>query len=211
MASRPDLNTALVARLEGDTVEPFMAIKAEFDTDDVRLWSGKDDLTINGEAYTGAGELLNISKVDETNDLSSQGVTVSLSYMDETVLGYALDENYQNRPLIVYLGFVMGGSSEVVGVINVFTGRMTSMVIKDTPDGAGISLNAESRLVTLNKPRGYRYTNEAQDHLFAGDIGLQYIQKLQEKQIRWGMAGLSAGTDIPYNIGKADGSFYMPF
>ena len=106
--------------------------------------------------------------------------------MDKTVLNYALTENYQNRIVTIYMGFVMGGSNEVAGVLTYFKGRMKTMNINDTPDGAMISLTAENRLIDLTKPRGYMYTNQAQQHLFSGDLGMQFISKIQEKQIFWG-------------------------
>jgi len=192
MASRQGIDAAIVARLGADTAEPFFAIKAEFDTDDILVWSGTDDITINSETYTGAGDLLNVSRIEEDAEISSNGIAVGLAFMDKTILNYALTERYQNRPLTVLLGFTMGGSNEVAGSMTVFKGRMQSMRINDTPDGAMISLSAESRLNDLHRPRGYRYTNDSQDHLFSGDKGFSYVQTLQDQQILWGMSN-----DIP--------------
>jgi len=191
MASRQGIDAAIVARLGADTSYPFFAVKAEFDTDDVLVWSGTEDLTLNSETYSGAGEFLSISKIEEDSEINSNGIVVVLAYMDKTVLNYALTENYQNRPLTVFLGFTMGGGNEIAGSMTVFKGRMQSMKISDTPDGATIAVSAESRLNDLRRPRGYRYTNDAQDHLFSGDKGLAYIQTLQDQQILWGMAGNS--------------------
>ena len=188
MASRQDVNAATITQLSADVSEPFLAVKAEFDTDEIRVWSGVDDITLNSETYTGAGELLTVSPAEEGNDLSSAGVTVGLSYMDATVLDHALTENYQNRPVTIFLGFVTGGSSDIKGYLTVFKGRMTGMTVSDTPDGANIILSAESRLIDLKRPRGYRYTHQAQDHLYSGDLGLQYITKIQNKEIIWGSA-----------------------
>ena len=192
MASRQGIDAAIVTRLGADTAEPFFAVKAEFDTDDILVWSGTDDITINSETYTGAGELLNVSRIEEDAEISSNGIAVGLAFMDKTILNYALTERYQNRPITVLLGFTMGGSNEVAGSMTVFKGRMQSMRINDTPDGAMISLSAESRLNDLSRPRGYRYTNDAQDHLFSGDKGFAFVQTLQDQQILWGMSN-----DIP--------------
>jgi len=186
MASREGIDAGALSRLSADDTEPFLAVKAEFDTDDILVWTGTDDITVNSETYTGAGTLLGIERVEEDSEISSNGMAISLSYMDKTVLNYALTENYQNRPLTIYMGFVMGGSNEVAGVLTYFKGRMQTMKINDTPDGAMIALTAESRLIDLTKPRGYRYTNQAQQHLFSGDLGMKYISQIQEKQIFWG-------------------------
>ena len=78
---------------------------------------------------------------------------------------------------------------------------MQTMIINVPPDGAMIAETAESRLIDLTKPRGYRYTNQAQQHLFSGDLGMQYISKIQEKQIFWGKKqpnNWSGGPDNDY-------------
>ena len=129
---------------------------------------------------------MGVSKIEEDSEINSNGIAVALSYMDETVLNYALTENYQNRPISIILGFLMGGTNEVAGTMTVFKGRMQSMRINDTPEGATISLSAESRLNDLRRPRGYRYTNDSQQHLFSVDKGLGWIQTLQDQQILWG-------------------------
>ena len=186
MASRQGIDSATITQLTADVNEPFLAVKAEFETDDIRVWTGVDDITINSETYTGAGTLLNISKIEETNEVSSNGVSVGLSYMNSTILNYALTETYQFRPVTIFMGFTTGGTNNVKGYLTVFSGRMVNMSINDSPDGATIMLSAENRLIDLEKPRGYRYTHQAQDHLFSGDLGLQYIQKIQDKEITWG-------------------------
>ena len=112
MATRQGLDSSIVNRLGADEQALFLAVKAEFDTDIVRVWTGIDDLTINSETYTGAGELLSISNVEESTDLKSSGLSVGISGMDTTVLNLALTENYQNRFITVYLGYLMGKTNE---------------------------------------------------------------------------------------------------
>ena len=113
MATRQGLDSSIVNRLGADEQALFFAVKAEFDTDDIRVWSGIDDLTISSETYTGAGTLLNVSNTEDNLELKSNGVVVALSGMDATVVNMALTENYQNRPITIFMGYVMGGTNEV--------------------------------------------------------------------------------------------------
>ena len=186
MATRQGIDTAISNRLGADEQTMFFAVKAEFDTDDIRVWSGNDDLTVDSETYTGAGSLLAISGVEEDLELKSSGLTISLSGMDTTVLNYALTENYQNRPIAVFLGFLMGGSNESAGELTLFKGRMTSLTVNDTPEGATVTIDCENRLVDLNRPSNLRYTLESQQFLHNGDTGFNRVQQLADKQIVWG-------------------------
>ena len=206
MATRQGVDTAIANRLGADAQTIFFAVKAEFDTEDLLLWTGMEDLVVKSETYTGAGSLLAISGSTEDVELKSSGVNVAVSGMDSVVLNYALTENYQNRPITIYMGYLMGGSNESVGELTVFRGRMTSMTINDTPDGAIITVDAENRLVDLERPSNLRYTLESQQFLHNGDTGFNRVQQLQDKQITWGQkqdsgqGGSGNSTEDQYNI-----------
>ena len=80
----------------------------------------------------------------------------------------------------------MGGTNEVAGTITLFKGRMTSLVINDTPTGSSVTIDSESRLVDLDRPSHFRYTKESQNFLHSGDTSLNRVSSLQDKQIVWG-------------------------
>ena len=146
MSTRPGIDAAINSRLDDDHQYLACAVKAEFDTDDILIWSGIDDISIDSETYTGAGTLLNISETEDTSELKSTNVVVGLSGMDTTVMNYALTDNYQNRPLTIYMIFVYASTNEVVGKLTLFKGRMTSIGIQDDPAGSTITVNAENKL-----------------------------------------------------------------
>tara|TARA_R110000751_G_scaffold49417_1_gene109969 strand:- start:433 stop:1074 length:642 start_codon:yes stop_codon:yes gene_type:complete len=193
MATRQGLDASIVNRLGADEQTMFFAVKAEFDSDDILIWSGTDDLVLNSETYTGAGSFLNISNVEENLELKSNGLSVGISGMDLTVVNLALTENYQNRPITLFLGYAMGGTNEVAGTLTLFKGRMTSLVIQDTPQGSTVSIDAENRLVDLDRPSNFRYTKESQNFLHSGDTSLNRVASLQDKQIVWGKASPAGG------------------
>ena len=193
MATRQGLDSNITNRLGADHQELFFAVKAEFDTSTIALWSGLDDLTIDGLDYTGAGSLMSISDVEESTELKSSGITIVISGMDSTVLAYALDENYQNRPITVFMGYTMGGANESAGTLTLFKGRMTTLSINDTPEGATITVDAENRLVDLSRPSHYRYTKESQNYLYPNDVGLNRVNLLQDKEIVWGKKSDAVG------------------
>jgi len=202
MATRQGLDTSIINRLGADEQALFFAVKAEFDTDDILVWSGTDDLIINSETYTGAGTLLNISNSEDNLELKSNGLVIGLSGMDTTVVNYALTENYQNRPITVFLGYVMGGTNEVAGTLTLFIGRMTSLVINDTPQGSTVTIDAENRLVDLDRPSNFRYTKESQNYLHSGDTGFNRVASMQDKQINWGKTSDSVTTSEDSDSGE---------
>lgn len=196
MATRPGIDSSITSRLSADHQNIFFAVKAEFDTSDVLVWNGAEDLVINSETYAGAGQLLSIGGVEEDAELKSAGLSIAVSGMDTTVLEYALTENYQNRFVSLFMGFLMGGANEAAGVMTLFKGRMVNLSVSDSPDGATISIDAENRLLDLQRPSNLRYTKSAQLSIDSTDTGFNRINTLQDKTFVWGRStsgGASAG------------------
>lgn len=187
MASRQGVDSAIENRLGADHQYLFFAVKAQFDTETIRLWTGASDLTIDSETYEGAGTLLSIGDIEDSMEVKSTHLTVSLSGMDTTVMNLALSEDLQNRKIKLLMGYLMGGANESAGEIVMFSGRMTNVQISDDPEnGATIAINAENRLVDLNRPSNLRYTNASQMTLNSSDTGFKYVQAIQGKELMWG-------------------------
>ena len=201
MATRTGINTHLENRLGEDDEQIFLALKAEFDTEVIRVWNGTEDLAFDSETYLGAGQLLSVQPAEE----SSAGMQVSLSGMDSSVLNLALTENYQNRDITCFIGYLMGGSLEVAGTIVLFKGRMTSMNVNDTPEGATISIQAENRLIDLQRPSNLRNTKESQSFLHDGDLFFNQVASLQDKEIIWGRSNTTSGGGGAGGINSDDG------
>jgi len=187
MASRQGIDTAITNRLGSDHQFLFFAVKAQFDTETIRLWTGVDSLVVDGETYEGAGTLLSVGDIEDTMEVKSSNLTVTLSGMDSTVMNLALSEDLHNRKIFLYMGFLMGGSNESAGEVMMFSGRMSNVSISDDADnGATISINAENRLVDLNRPSNLRYTNASQQIISSTDTGFKYVQAIQGKELLWG-------------------------
>lgn len=195
MANRGGIDSSITNYLQSDHQILFTAVKAEFDTETIYLWSGDYDLVIDGNTYTGAGTLLSISDIEDTLELKSSGLSISLAGMDATMLDLALTENYQNRFITVYLGYLFGSTDTVVGTMTLFKGRMQSMTINDDPNGSTITVDAENRLIDLQRPSNLRYTKASQEYV-AGltvDTCFNRVQSLQDKEIIWGRASSNSG------------------
>lgn len=167
-----------------DSLAPFVAIDLAFDSGAVRLWNGYTDLDIGGNTFIGAGSFLSVSSVEETAEIAARGITMSLSGIDASLISIALQENYQNRIAKVYLGAIQ--SNGTIQSYQLFSGRLDVMNIEESGETATISVSAENRLIDLERPRTRRFTSEDQKALFPGDLGLDYVNDLQDKTLDWG-------------------------
>ena len=168
-----------------DSLQPFLAIKAEFDSGDVRLWGGYGDLTIGGEEYIGGGSLLSISGIEETSEIAARGASVVLAGLDPAIISIALEENYQNRACTIFIG-TLTDAGAVEDSYTLFRGRIDQMSIEESGETASISVSIENRLIDLERPRIRRFTNEDQQALYPGDTGFSFVNDLQDKTFEWG-------------------------
>jgi len=168
-------------------IQPFYGVDLDFDSGNLRLWTGFGAKTISGQSYTGSGNLLSIGGLAEVSDLSAKGVNLTLSGIPTALVSYALTEEYQGRAVAIYWG--IEGVSDVV---EVFSGYMDTMTISDSGESSTIGLTVESRLITLERAIPRRYTEESHQAvrtakgLTGADTFFSYVTDLQDKQIVWG-------------------------
>ena len=203
-----DLSTITIDNISQDVVYPFFAVELKFDGDNVlRLWTGQGTLVLDdGTNWVGTGNLLNISAIEETSELAVKGATLTLSGVPSEVLSLALSEPYQGRVCNIYFGTFSQGSilQESSSYIllqdgsrinlettdknfnEIFSGYMDQMNIEESGETSTIQLLVENKLVDLERARVARFTSGYQKSIYAGDLGLDFVEDLQDKQISWG-------------------------
>ena len=202
-----DLATDIIDALDDDVIYPFFAIELLFDGDNtLRLWTGLGTLTHNSQEWVGTGSLLNISTVEEASEIAVKGATVTLSGIPSSVISLALSQPYQGRVCNLYFGMftvnkllqqsddyiLMQTGAKVLlqtdqtSISNIFSGYMDQMNILETPSTSTIELVVENRLIDLQRARIARFTSEYQKSLYPTDLGLDFVEDLQDKDISWG-------------------------
>lgn len=178
-----DLTPTTTSSLDDDVVYPFFAVELLFDSEPVRMWTGQGSLSANGNTYIGLGQILNVSSVEETAEISVKGATITLSGVTQDLVALALNETYQGRVCNIYFG--MTGEQ----VLNqIFSGYMDQMNIADGGETSTIELKVENKLVDLERPKIARFTSGYQKSVYPNDKGLDFVEDLQDKKIAWGRA-----------------------
>ena len=175
--------SAVATALDDDIVYCFWACDLLFDAPNaLYFWNGLGDLLLDGNTYTGAGDLLSISELRESSDIAAYGATLTLSGIPTNLVNLALSEPYQGRRATVKFGVDIGGvkTSTVV-----FTGEMDQMNVQLGPETVTISLDIESRLVDLQRARIRRYTDADQRLRFPNDLAFEFVTRLQNESLEW--------------------------
>ena len=205
--STRDISQSTIDSLDDDVLYPFFAVEMLFDgAQTLRLWTGYGTLVYQGESWFGTGSLLSFDSVEETTEIAAKGATVTLSGIPSEVLSLALSEPYQGRKANIHFGNFSKGrllleSSDFIlledgskialeaGTTNlsqIFSGYMDQMNIEESPDSCTVELTLENKLVDLERARVARFTSAYQKSLYPGDLGLDFVESLQDKDIVWG-------------------------
>lgn len=205
--STRDISQSTIDSLDDDVIYPFFAVEMLFDGAQVlRLWTGYGTLVYQGESWYGTGSLLSFDSVEETTEIAAKGASITLSGIPQEVLSLALSEPYQGRKANIYFGNFSKGvllqeSSDFIlledgskisleaGTTNlsqIFSGYMDQMNIEEGPDSCTVELTVENKLVDLERARVARFTSAYQKSLYPGDLGLDFVESLQDKDIVWG-------------------------
>lgn len=184
--SERDLTAAVKSELDKSQVSLALFVEIIFDGGPFRVWSGIGDRTLNGNKFIGVGNLGGIDKFEENGgDIRASGIAMSLSGIPTSSLALALLENFQGRPVTCWLQLFDMDGGPIDDPITLNKYKCDYPVIDEGGETASITVYAESLLADLERPRVRRYTHEDQQMLYPGDLGLEYVAAIQNKQIIW--------------------------
>ena len=184
-----NLSAAMQAISQAKVLRPIVLIDLLFDSGSVYLWNGHGNLTNNSNDYIGAGELLAIGAISERTDLTATGASITLNGIKQSLLTISLSEPYQNRTAIIRLGAINESGDVVADPVVMFQGKMDVMTIEDSGDAATITVQCESKFMQLDRAKVRRYTAEDQKIDHPTDTFFDYMAKIQEMAIPWGIPG----------------------
>ena len=169
--SRPFLPDSLAAfDLPYVTVLTF--VKLEFAAETVYVNNGIGTYSWGGEDWLGVGSLGSVSTLEEGSDVSPYSITLTLSALDATISGQALNEDYFMRPVTVYVGVLSADDELLDDPISMWTGFMDVMSVtagQEGESGDQIVITCESELAEFDRSANLRYTNHTQQRLYPSD------------------------------------------
>ena len=194
------LPAAVETALQQTRLREEVLVFFDFDSGEVRFWSGVGDLTIArgtdaDGTYTGSGNLGSVGPIKESTGMEATGREYTLSGIPTELVSIALGEHYQGRACKMWLAYFDVETNALIGApVRVASDRLNLMSIVEGGDTASIAVTAESKLIDMSRPHNpLYYTDEDQRGLFAGDRGFEFVPAMQEATILWGKTTLQPG------------------
>jgi hypothetical protein len=277
------LTAEMAQEISQRNVKPVLMAELQFDSGTLYMWNGNGTLTWEGNDYMGAGNLVGVSSMEETQNIEAKGIICTLSGVPTTLLALTLLERTRGRPFRMWLaaiddtpvptlgvklltesgdllltedgsvinleetgvaefvlledGFMLldengfrlelessarpveiilaengdkmmtesgfelllessghglppdpvvpPWNTLVVSPYRYFTGLMDVMEVNDDGNNAMIRLSVESSMLIGQRSKITRYTAEDQKKNYPDDLGLDFINQLQDKAIVW--------------------------
>ena len=186
-----DLTTDFKNAVIAGTVYPAVLVTAALDSGTLRFWNGVGTLSYGGNNYTGAGNLLQVSEVVETQNIEARGAEFTLSGIPSSIISIALTEEYQDRTITQSFAAFDSSGAIIADPFMFFSGKADVMSIEEGRATGTIKLTAENDLITLARVNERRRTPEDQKLTYAGDTFFDQVAALQSKDIVWGKGSTS--------------------
>lgn len=155
-------------------------------------WEDPDD-GAGVQNWAGTGDLGQISKIQEGEEVSPYGIQLTLSGLDPDLVGEAIKETYYQRPVTLYVG-ALNDSDQLVATPDVmWTGFMDLMTASVGAEGGDtLVLNCESELAMFERSRNLLFTNASQQLISLNtppDTFFNQLQDMQDLTLSWGKKG----------------------
>lgn len=183
-----DISSTMQTALAENLLYPAIFVAMHFVSGAAYIWSGVGSISWNGHTWLGVGTLGTITVIEEGATVEARGIELGLSGINSAMLADALQEMRLGLPVLVYLGLFDTSSpiSLLPDPIKAWAGRMDQPTIEVGGETAKISIKCENRMIDMNVAVDRRLTLEDAQMDNPGDLGLQFVQGIQERQILWG-------------------------
>ena len=182
-----NLNPATGAALSANNVGwTFLAMFA-FRTLTQYLWTGPGPLTVAGQTYTGLGDFGTIGELMEGTDGKAEGTSVTLSGISPGLLAESMTDIRQGAPAKIWLA-LLNPDMTVIGTPYLwFSGTIDGPPIAVGGEKMSITLKLENPLANHERASSLKYTSADQRLLYADDTAFDWVEKLNDISLRWGV------------------------
>ena len=149
------------------------------------LCTARHSLSWNSHTWLGAGQMVSIDSVTETDTMEATGYSLSVTLTSSALVSLALSESVQGDTCKVYLGLFDADGALIGTPPMVDYGICDQVQINDDKTACAFKLTVESEMANFSRPRVLRYTNADHQQLYSGDKFFEYVEQMAEKAIAW--------------------------
>lgn len=180
------LSANVLSELSSATVRLALLAEIEFTATTLRLTTFPRDLSWDSKTWLGNGWFEGIESVEESGDLRANNLRIFLTGVGDTVNALILAQSARRSSSSVWLAFLNASEAVVADPVLLFTGTVDVPEIEDDWNQSRATIACENALVALSREKQIRWSHQAQQGLFAGDRGFEYVENIARWSGFWG-------------------------
>ena len=200
------LDGANVAASDAQYARPVTFVSLDYDSGMICLHDDVGPLSWGSQTWEGVGDFGGISQVEEGDDISPYGVTLTLSGLDTGIVNEAMAGETVFREVSIYVGFRDTSGALVADPQLLWRGEFDgqSLALGETN---AIAVQCESHLARFEDNANRRYTDADLQAEFSGDLFFEYLDQMLDARFVWGgeTREFNAGTDHGF---EGEGGIY---
>lgn len=182
------LTSGQQAAIAAGNVPLVLFVEMQFAAGTLRVTSMGYDFDWGGFTWQGVGQLGGLQPIRESEGGEISGLQFELSGVPSSLLSLALSEatGAQGRPCIVYVGFLDPATYLMIDTpVTEWRGKLDVMAVVDDGERSTIRVTAENELFDFARADVLLFTDEEQQRLYPGDLGLQYVAQQGVRPLVW--------------------------
>lgn len=183
------MTAAMQAAVQLGVVRPILFMRGEFASGPLYLWSGVGTFYWQGQNWLGIGTLGSISPVQETENVTATSIEMTLSGVPSDILALTLLEVRNGKRVRLWLGLLDDNYNLIADPIEMFGGHIDAAAIEEGAETSAVTITVENAYIDFQRARTIPFTDQAQQAVFPGDLGFEYVPQLQDVEINWGVSG----------------------
>ena len=206
MSSKRDISTLNQNATLAKIVRPILFVRYDFSTgvQNFHTEIGPRQAThpiFGSETYTGIGDFGGIAGgITESISQAPQAVKFALTGVKSSFINLAFTDDYHRRDAEAMFGFDDQNGVLLDDPVIVWSGFMDKVEINLGENKGEMTLTCESRATNLKDASDTRFTDEDLQAAQTGDLGGEYLFRMQDIVLQWGGDTIQQGG---FNAGNA--------
>lgn len=180
------LTTAVNNELATDKLNPVTLLYLNVGSG-YRFTDHYKDITFDSNTYTASSLLLGVTSTSESSEITVSNLTLKFTGADQTIISLFLNNQYLEREVEVYKGFLDANQAVIADPFLLFKGRVESFGINETLDSSDVDIVVTSHWSDFEKLEGRKTNTNSQQLHFVNDKGFEFASQTTQ-DIKWGRA-----------------------
>ncbi len=185
-------SSAVIAALQSGKLVERGLLLIDLPSGKYGFWTGLGSISVSGQVYIGAGQLIEVDAISSATDLSASALVFKLtaianSALTPDVLATIEQEQYRQRPVTLSTLYTHVDTRDVLGVERVYRGYIDRFMHTLQADGGAVlEMHCESKSLDHSRT-GYRTRADLDQKKIDGNDGFfEHVAVAANQEMVWG-------------------------